>query len=96
MSVSTVFDDGLVGVWERGPGNKKYKVTLYANNNKWKTVTFGDKRYEQYYDATPLQLYASQNHFDEKRRANYRARHGAQGYQNVKYSPAWFSWNFLW
>lgn len=90
------FDDGILGYFEEGPGNKKYRVILYENNKKWKTVTFGDKRYEQYEDVTPLRLYQDLNHYDEKRRANYRSRHGAQGYQNVKYSPAWFSWHFLW
>lgn len=98
----TTFRDGTAALWEEGPGYKKYRVVLYRSNKdykenkKWKTVTFGDSRYEQYKDSTPLKLYADQNHLDKKRRDNYRARHGARGYQEVKYSPAWFSWNYLW
>lgn len=90
------FDDGVVGYFEPGPGDKKYRVTLYQNGQRWKTVTFGDRRYEHFEDKTPLMLYSYQNHYDENRRRSYRARHGAQGYQNEKYSPAWFSWWFLW
>jgi hypothetical protein len=40
-------------------------------------------------------LYTNKNHLDKERRNNYRSRHGAQGYQEVKYSPAWVSWNYL-
>lgn len=96
MSLTTQFPDGTVAVWEEGPGNKKYKVTLYRNGQRWKSETFGDKRYQQYADQTPLGLYTDLNHYDQKRRDNYRARHGAQGYQNNPYSASWFSWHFLW
>lgn len=95
-------DDGVVGEWQVDPGDKKYKVVLYANQQdwekgiKWKTVRFGAKGYQQYQDNTPLKAYSSEDHLDETRRASYRARQGAQGYQDVKYSPAWFAWNFLW
>ena len=41
-------------------------------NNKW--IHFGDTRYEQYEDKTPLQLYKDQNHYDLKRRDAYRKR----------------------
>ena len=49
--------------------NKKYMVNY---NNKW--IHFGDTRYEQYEDITPLQLYKDQNHYDKKRRDTYRKR----------------------
>jgi hypothetical protein len=82
--------------WMRGTGNKKYKVTIYFKNGTKKTIQFGDKRYQQYKDSTPLKLYKTKDHKDKSRRENYRKRHGARGYQKKKYSPAWFSWNYLW
>ena len=96
------FPDGKIGIWSRGPGVKKYRVVLYKNRtdyknqNKWKTVTFGDKRYQQWRDNSPMRLYKHLNHNDPDRRRNYRNRHGAQGYQKKKYTPAWFSWHYLW
>ena len=83
--------------WSKGTGHKKYRVVLFdKNDSKVKTVQFGDSRYEQYRDSTPLRLYSSKDHLDKQRRLNYRSRHGAQGFQNVKYSPSWFSYNYLW
>ena len=49
--------------------NKKYMVNY---NNKW--IHFGDTRYDQYEDTTPLQIYKDQNHYDIKRRDAYRKR----------------------
>jgi len=101
-STVTTFPDGVVGEWMEGTGKKKYKVVLYKTQQDyqdgrvWKTVQFGAKGYQQYQDQTPLGLYSSEDHLDEKRRENYQARHGAQGYQTREYSPAWFSWNYLW
>lgn len=101
MEVSE-FSDGVVGVWQEGTGKKKYKVELYKNmadyqsGKKWKTVQFGAKGYQQYMDQTPLKLYSSDDHLDDDRRNSYRARHGAQGYQETLYTPSWFSWNYLW
>ena len=51
-------------VWQRGTGNKKYKVTVFYKNGTKKTVQFGDKRYQQFRDKTPLKLYTSKNHLD--------------------------------
>lgn len=82
--------------WQRGTSNKKYKVKVHLKNGKTKTVQFGHKDYGQYQDKTPLKLYKKKDHLDNTRRKNYRARHGAQGYQKKLYSPAWFSWNYLW
>ena len=93
---SLQFDDGVIAQFELGPGQKKYKAILYVNGQKWKSVTFGDRNYQQYEDKTPLKLYKDLDHHDEARRLNYQQRQGANGYQNIKYSPAWFSWYFLW
>lgn len=86
----------------KGPGYKKYTAVL-PNGKK---VSFGDKRYQHYKDNVPTSLggglYASKNHNDKKRRDSYRARHGALRCKDQslckdqKYSPAWFSYYFLW
>lgn len=83
-------------VWTRGTGNKKYRVVIHFKDGSKKTVQFGDKRYEQFKDSSPLKLYTKKNHGDAQRRKAYRARHGAQGHHKKVYSPAWFSWKFLW
>jgi hypothetical protein len=98
----TEFNDGVIGVWKVDYGKKKYKVVLYKDYNLYKkrkkmeTVSFGASDYEQYEDRTPLKYYSSKNHLDIDRRESYLKRSGSQGYQNRVYSPAWFSWNFLW
>ena len=79
--------------WSRGTGNKKYRVEIWEKGKKIKTVQFGDKRYEQYRDKTPLKLYSHKNHLDKQRRNNYRSRHS---YDKPKYSAGWFALNYLW
>lgn len=73
--------------------NKKY-YAIVKIDNKFKKVYFGELPYSHYKDSTPLKHYSNLNHYDEKRRKNFRARH----YKNalVKYSPAWFSYHYLW
>ena len=51
----------------------KYAITVQYKNVV-KTVHYGDKRYEQFFDNTPLHCYAGLNHCDSKRRANYLTR----------------------
>jgi hypothetical protein len=71
-------------------------VRVTFPNGRVKTVQFGAKGYAQYRDATPLKLYTRLDHGDSARRAQYRARHGAQGYHKTPFTPAWFSWHYLW
>lgn len=62
--------------FEKGPGFKKY--TAYVKNKETKKVRkihFGDNRYEQYKDRTPLKLYESNNHNTRKRMKRYFLRH---------------------
>ena len=86
----------------KGDGDYKYKAYVLKDNGERLIVDFGDKHYSQYKDQTPLQLYKDLNHLDEKRRLRYRKRHGGIYTKDgvlaykVKYSPAWFSWHFLW
>lgn len=78
--------------------NKKYMAIL-ADNTR---VHFGDSRYEQYKDSTPLKLYAHLDHGNKKRRELYFARHSgtrskADAMQlTTKYTPKYFSHRFLW
>lgn len=77
--------------------NKKYMV---FHKDKW--IHFGDTRYEQFEDQTPLKLYSHLNHFDKKRRMNYLQR--AKGIKdkngNLTYldknSPNYYSVKYLW
>jgi hypothetical protein len=60
----------------KGPFPKKY--TAYVKNKNTKKIrklNFGDKRYQQYKDRTPLQLYKNKNHGTIKRMQNYYSRH---------------------
>ncbi len=79
--------------WSKGTGFKKYRVKIIRKGQRDKTIQFGDRRYQQYQDKTPLKLYASKNHLDKKRRTNYRKRHN---YKKPRYSPGWFALKYLW
>lgn len=82
--------------WSKGTGFKKYRVVVTFPDKSHKIVQFGDRRYEQYKDSSPLGLWSHLDHGDKTRRTRYKKRHGAQGHQRVKYSAAWFSWHYLW
>jgi len=78
--------------WLKGSGFKKYKVIIRDGASK-RTIQFGDRRYGQYKDKTPLKLYSSKDTNDLKRRKAYRARHT---YEKPKYSAGWFALKYLW
>lgn len=79
-------------------GPNKYKYTAILPNGT--KVNFGDKNYEHFKDSVPKELgggiWSFKDHNDKSRRDNYIKRHSAEGYHKVKYSPAWFSYNYLW
>lgn len=52
--------------------NKKY-AARYKDSNEW--IHFGDRRYGQYHDSTPLKAYSHLDHLDKKRRELYKQRH---------------------
>ena len=89
-------------VFTKGPGFKKYTATLVDG----KKINFGDKRYEHYKDSVPVSqgggLWKKLDHKDSERRKNYRKRHSGMKCKNgvrcidIEYSPAWFSYHFLW
>lgn len=86
----------------RGKGNYKYTAILPSG----KRVSFGDRRYGHFKDRVPKSqgggLWSRLDHGDAARRANYQQRHGGIITKNgrravtVKYSPAWFSYHYLW
>ena len=56
--------------------NKKYMVdTVKWNGKVYNNVHFGDKRYQQFKDSTPLKLYSNLDHNDTNRRRLYHLRH---------------------
>ena len=80
--------------------NHKHKKYMVYYGSKW--IHFGDTRYEQYCDKTPMKLYEDLNHYDRTRRTAYRKR--AQGitdktgtltYMN-KATPNYWSYHYLW
>lgn len=56
--------------WRRGPYPKKYSVDIDGL-----TTSFGDVRFEQYEDSSPLKLYSNLDHRDPKRRRLFLIRH---------------------
>ena len=81
--------------------NKKYMIKI-CDGTLCKTVHFGDMRYDQYRDSTPLQLYSDLDHLDEKRKENYlkRARGIKDKNGNLTYldpfSSNYYSIKYLW
>ena len=69
--------------------HKKYDAILPDGRR----VAFGDKRYEQFKDSTPLKAYKHLDHGDPKRRANYLARHGKDA---KLHTAGWFATKYLW
>ena len=88
--------------FKKGPAKKKYTAILPNG----KLVHFGHRDYQHYKDSVPTRLggglWSHKNHMDKSRRQNYRRRHGGMKCKdgtkciNKKYSPAWFSYYFLW
>lgn len=74
--------------------------------NDGKKIRFGNQEYQHYRDSVPPLLgggkWSYLDHNDKVRRRNYRSRHagvllksGIPAYK-VKYTPAWFSYYYLW
>ena len=92
----------------RGPKYKKYTAHIYnTQTRKSRKIHFGDKRYQQYRDSTPLKLYKHLNHGTRKRMQNYYSRHSGtkkrgEAIENEKrkscclYTPKILSHIYLW
>lgn len=86
----------------KGPNKKKYTAILPSG----KKVHFGHRDYQHYKDSIPKRygggIWSHKDHKDKKRRDNYRKRHGGVKLIdgslaiNKKFSPAWFSYYYLW
>jgi hypothetical protein len=72
------------------PSKRKYKKYDAYKNGKYLT-SFGDVRYQQYYDN--IGHYSKLNHYDNERKRLYYIRHGKNA---TKESSKWFSHNYLW
>lgn len=92
----------------RGPNFKKYTAYIkHKHTDKTRKLHFGDKRYQQYKDRTPLKLYKKQNHGTRKRMQNYFSRHSGtknrtkaikkeKNKSNGLYTPKLLSHIYLW
>lgn len=68
--------------------NKKYQITV---GNK--TIHFGDSRYQQYRDQTPMRAFAHMDHNDMERKRRYYLRHGVT---TERTSAKYWSNKLLW
>jgi hypothetical protein len=94
--------------FKRGPYPKKYTAIIKnKKTKKTRKIHFGDRRYQQYKDRTPLKLYKHKNHNTRKRMQNYFSRHsGTKNRQkaikkelkngNGYYTPKILSHKYLW
>ena len=74
--------------------NKKYDVyhdDVYLTS--FGAIHPNGEPYEQYEDK--IGEYSRWNHFDDRRRANYRKRHKHTNINSIS-SPAFWSWRYLW
>ena len=68
-------DEKLLSIENSPIQFKKYRAIIKTNNDKVRTIDFGDNRYQQYKDLTKIKLYEKNNHGDKNRRKNYFMRH---------------------
>ena len=73
------------------PSTHKYKKYMIYVDGKW--IHFGDIRYQQYKDSTPLRLYSYLDHKNPQRRSKYYMRHG---FTSNKHSAKYWSNRYLW
>ena len=68
--------DKIMKIEKSKARNKKYTAFVYnINSKRTRKIHFGDTRYQQYKDTTPLKYYSYKNHFEKKRKSNYFNRH---------------------
>jgi hypothetical protein len=89
-----VSDYDLIEFEKSRTKNKKYDAILKSKQTgRLHRVPFGDSRYESYQDKTKLNLYPV--HRDKLRRNLYRKRAITHVRKGI-YSPAHFSFHYLW
>lgn len=91
----------LYKIFKSKSKNKKYSVYVIKNSKKT-LIHFGDKRYQQFRDTTPLRLYKKLDHMDNDRRRRYlqrsrkiRNKKGELTHKD-KNSSNYYSIKFLW
>ena len=92
----------LYKIFKSTSKNKKYSVYVKGDNAKLKLIHFGDTRFENYKDTTPLKLYSHLNHNDPIRRDRYL--HRAKGIKDKQGNLTWkdknsanyYSIKYLW
>ena len=87
---------GYPNIYFKVSKNPLKKYDAYDKNTKKKIASFGAIRSDgtpmaQYFDK--IGVYSAYNHLDKARRRRYYLRHGKKA---IKYSPKWFSHQFLW
>jgi len=95
--------------FERGSGFKKYTAVFPDGERVHFGDTRYQQYRDQVPRSLGGGLYSKLDHHNQVRRANYRKRHGAltkskyihgvrviQRYVDIAFSPAWFSYHFLW
>ena len=97
-----VQNEKLIKFYSNGLYMTKQKITFYKSLRKFKKYdaydaddkyicSFGDVRYQHYFDR--IGLYSNLNHLDTSRKKLYFKRHN---HSYNKYSPDWFSKFILW
>lgn len=71
-------------ILQKSKATNKKLAAIITQNNKKKTVNFGDSRYEDF-----------TTHGDEERRQRYLKRHQNDKINNI-YKPGYWSWYILW
>jgi hypothetical protein len=82
----------MAPTYELRRSTRKHKKYMAVFRDRRRTIHFGDNRYEQFKDQTPLKLYSKLDHGDPRRRRAYYARHGTATLHSAK----WFSHRYLW
>ena len=91
----------LYKIFKSKSNNKKYSVYVMKKGKKT-LIHFGDKRYQQFRDTTPLRLYKKLDHMDNDRRRRYLQRSRkitnkkGEFTHKDKNSSNYYSIKFLW
>jgi hypothetical protein len=76
------------------PGKKYDAIIEDHKTRKTQRIPFGNIKSSHYQDTTGLKLYSHLDNHDEKLKDKYFESYRKQN--NKKYSPEWYSLNFLW
>lgn len=86
-----MIDVKLLKIQESPVMYKKYRADVLIDEEVFKNVDFGDTRYSQFRDSTPLKLYSNLDHGDRERLRLYHIRH-----KNNNGPAGLLSKRFLW